>query len=290
MFSTCIPVAFRRTSSHQSEVRDSRRSGTSDGSTRRRSDALGCLSTGLVNTHVKTTRCCPSRCADLLQGVVGLGEIALGRCCWFPEAVRAKDCLKHLPVFDFKLVADNFTDRLGSRNRHLIRNLRRRQPLSSRVTRIAVIGTSLSDIYPKENTSLQPHIERHFLVDSKVPLIRYESQDHRLEPARLGRTQCYHVAANQPRQRFSSKRARRPARLCQACSAQRQKLQLVVPESCFRNPQLTWPVRLGGKEPLRTSEPEADVKQYLASTACWTSGQPSFVHAGGKYLKPTGKS
>ena len=44
---------------------------------------------------------------------------------------------------------------------------------------IAVIGTPLSDSYPKENRSLQEKIADKFLVISQVPVKRYESQDYR---------------------------------------------------------------------------------------------------------------
>jgi len=45
---------------------------------------------------------------------------------------------------------------------------------------IAVIGTPLSRVYPKENAELQRQIARDFLVISQVPVKRYESQDYRL--------------------------------------------------------------------------------------------------------------
>ncbi len=44
---------------------------------------------------------------------------------------------------------------------------------------IAVIGTPLSHVYPKENRELQNHLAKHLLVISQVPLMRHESQGYR---------------------------------------------------------------------------------------------------------------
>ena len=44
---------------------------------------------------------------------------------------------------------------------------------------VAVIGTPLSRVYPKEHEELQRCIADDFLVISPVPVKRYESQDYR---------------------------------------------------------------------------------------------------------------
>ena len=44
---------------------------------------------------------------------------------------------------------------------------------------IAVIGTPLSQVYPKEHTTLQRRIAQQFLLVSPVPVKRYESQTYR---------------------------------------------------------------------------------------------------------------
>src|SRR5690606_35708634 len=41
---------------------------------------------------------------------------------------------------------------------------------------IAVIGTPISEVYPKENKDLQRHIASNYLLVSQVPLLRYKSQ------------------------------------------------------------------------------------------------------------------
>lgn len=41
---------------------------------------------------------------------------------------------------------------------------------------IAVIGTPISEVYPKENKELQLHIAKHYLLVSQVPVLRYMSQ------------------------------------------------------------------------------------------------------------------
>ena len=44
---------------------------------------------------------------------------------------------------------------------------------------VAVIGTPLSHVYPKENAELQRKVASEYLIISQVPLRRYERQDYR---------------------------------------------------------------------------------------------------------------
>src|SRR5690606_36859573 len=45
---------------------------------------------------------------------------------------------------------------------------------------IAVIGTPLNEVYPKENAKLQDYIGRYHLLISQVPFVRYKMQDYRM--------------------------------------------------------------------------------------------------------------
>src|SRR5258708_22667948 len=44
---------------------------------------------------------------------------------------------------------------------------------------IAVIGTPLNRVYPKENSALQDRIAQNYLLISQVPVYRYSKQDYR---------------------------------------------------------------------------------------------------------------
>lgn len=102
---------------------------------------------------------------------------------------------------------------------------------------IAVIGTPLPYAYPRENHNLQRHIaERHLLI-SQIPLKRYESQDwcqnRRFFPERNATMSALTEAT------IIVEAGETSGTLVQARAALRQGRMLFVPDSCFRNPDLT---------------------------------------------------
>ena len=106
---------------------------------------------------------------------------------------------------------------------------------------IAVLGTPLSHVYPKDHDELQRHLARHFLVISQVPLKRYESQDYR-------RNRLFFPERNVTMSALTEatlivEAGETSGTLIQARAALRQRRKLFVLDSCFRNPQLTWPAR-----------------------------------------------
>lgn len=162
-----------------------------------------------------------------------------------------------------KLVADNFTVVSGLATG--IDRIAHETAIEENGRTIAVIGTPLSHVYPKENTSLQRHIAHHFLVVSQVPLIRYESQDYRLNrfffPERNATMSALTEAT------IIVEAGETSGTLIQARAALRQKRKLFVHDDCFRNPQLTWPARLARQGAIRIRDYD-DVKQYLAAAPC----------------------
>ena len=129
---------------------------------------------------------------------------------------------------------------------------------------IAVIGTPLSHVYPKENTSLQHHIATHFLVVSQVPLIRYETQDYRLNrfffPERNATMSALTEAT------IIVEAGEKSGTLVQARAALRQKRKLFVLDNCFRNPRLTWPAKLAQQGAIRVRDYD-EVKQCLSAAS-----------------------
>jgi DNA processing protein len=106
---------------------------------------------------------------------------------------------------------------------------------------IAVIGTPLTDYYPKENRSLQEEIAKRFLVISQVPFLRYKNQSYRTNrlffPARNVTMSALTQAT------IIVEAGNTSGTLVQARAALAQGRKLFVLESCFRNPELTWPAR-----------------------------------------------
>lgn len=106
---------------------------------------------------------------------------------------------------------------------------------------IAVIGTPLTESYPKENRSLQEEIAKRFLVISQVPFLRYQNQDYRTNrlffPARNVTMSAITQAT------IIVEAGNTSGTLVQARAALAQGRKLFILESCFRKPELTWPQR-----------------------------------------------
>lgn len=104
---------------------------------------------------------------------------------------------------------------------------------------IAVIGTPISDAYPRTNTALQERIAREFLVVSQVPVLRYHQQswmqnraffrERNVTMAALSRA-CVIVEAGE----MSGARI-----LARAAVAQGRPLFIL--DRCFRDPASRWP-------------------------------------------------
>ena len=126
---------------------------------------------------------------------------------------------------------------------------------------VAVLGTPLSHVYPREHDALQRHLARHFLVISQVPLRRYESQDYR-------RNRLFFPERNVTMSALTEatlivEAGETSGTLIQARAALRQHRKLFVLDSCFRNPRLTWPARLAEQGAIRIRDYD-DVRCHLS--------------------------
>jgi len=128
---------------------------------------------------------------------------------------------------------------------------------------IAVLGTPLSHVYPKENGELQRHISKRFLVISQVPVRRYESQDFR-------RNRLFFPERNVTMSALTEatiivEAGETSGTLIQARAALRQGRKLFVLDSCFQNPRLTWPARFAERGAIRIRDYD-DVRRHLSES------------------------
>ena len=125
---------------------------------------------------------------------------------------------------------------------------------------IAVIGTPLSRVYPKQNAELQNYIAENFLVVSQVPVMRYDSQDYRLNrtffPER-NITMSALTAAT-----IIVEASNTSGTLIQARAALKQGRKLFILNSCFHDSRLTWPERLARQGAIRVRDYD-DIRQHL---------------------------
>ncbi|TAD87005.1 MAG: DNA-processing protein DprA, partial [Alphaproteobacteria bacterium] len=125
---------------------------------------------------------------------------------------------------------------------------------------IAVIGTPLNHVYPRENAELQKRIAREYLVISQVPVQRYEMQDYRQNrlffPARNVTMSALTAAT------IIVEAGETSGTLIQARAALKQGRKLFILDSAFRNPRLTWPRRFEAQGAIRVSDYE-QIREHL---------------------------
>lgn len=128
---------------------------------------------------------------------------------------------------------------------------------------IAVIGTPLTQVYPKENIELQRQIARDFLVISQVPVCRYEAQDYRLNRFFFPERNVTMSALTEAT--IIVEAGETSGTLIQARAALHQGRKLFILDSCFRNPKLTWPQRFADLGAIRVVDYD-DIRQHISPT------------------------
>lgn len=116
-------------------------------------------------------------------------------------------------------------------------------------TTIAVLGTPLSETYPRENVALQRTIAERFLVISQVPFCRYAVQNPTTN-------RFFFPERNKTMSALSEatiivEAGETSGTLVQAREALHQGRQLFILNSCFENPKLTWPARFESQGAVR---------------------------------------
>ncbi|MBI1361297.1 MAG: DNA-processing protein DprA [Alphaproteobacteria bacterium] len=114
---------------------------------------------------------------------------------------------------------------------------------------IAVIGTPLGSYYPKENRELQDRIANDFLLISQVPVLRYETQDWRINrgffPER-NRTMSALTEAT-----IIVEAEATSGTLTQARAAVHQKRKLFILDSCFARKDIDWSAKYEAQGAIR---------------------------------------
>lgn len=126
---------------------------------------------------------------------------------------------------------------------------------------IAVVGTPIGEVYPKENAELQEHIASEFVVISQVPVLRYERQkppQNRLFFPERNVTMSALTEAT-----IIVEAGETSGTLIQARAALHQNRKLFILDSCFLREDLNWPARLAEQGAIRVREPE-DIWKHLA--------------------------
>ncbi len=127
---------------------------------------------------------------------------------------------------------------------------------------VAVLGTPITSCYPPENRELQLRIADQFLVISQVPIVRHSRQgpqgnrfffpERNVTISALTEATVIVEAGNTS------------GTLIQARHAIQQNRKLFILDSCFRNPELTWPAKFLERGAVRVGEFE-EIRAHLAA-------------------------
>lgn len=126
---------------------------------------------------------------------------------------------------------------------------------------IAVIGTPITQAYPKENAQLQHTIGKEHLLISQVPFLKYQSQDYRLNrhffPERNKTMSALSEAT------IIVEAGETSGTLRQADAAIHQGRKLFILNNCFENPAITWPAKYKELGAIRV-EKYSDIINHLS--------------------------
>lgn len=125
---------------------------------------------------------------------------------------------------------------------------------------IGVIGTPLSHVYPKANEALQEKIRNDYLLISQVPFKHYEDHDYRSNrgffPERNKTMSALTLGT------IIIEASETSGTLHQARAVINQGRKLFILESCFQNPDITWPAKFEKKGAIRVKTYD-DIRKHL---------------------------
>jgi DNA processing protein len=128
---------------------------------------------------------------------------------------------------------------------------------------IAVLGTPLSQSYPRENTKLQKEIASHHLLISQVPVKRYEQQPNPTANRHFFPERNVTMSALTDAT-VIVEAGETSGTLVQARAALKQGRALFILDSCFNKPGLHWPHKFAERGAIRVREYN-DIRQQLIS-------------------------
>lgn len=127
---------------------------------------------------------------------------------------------------------------------------------------VAVIGTPITDYYPNENRDLQDYIANEHLLISQVPIKRYHEQNFRVNRIFFPERNATMSALSQAT--IIVEAGETSGSLIQARAALKQGRKLFILDSCFNNPNITWPHKYAEKGAIRVRNID-DIRGALES-------------------------
>lgn len=125
---------------------------------------------------------------------------------------------------------------------------------------IAVIGTPITEVYPRKNTELQKLIESNYLLLSQVPFLRYRSQSWKIN--RFFFPERNKTMAALTEATVIVEASDKSGTLTQARECLRLNKKLIILKPTVKNPQITWPKKFVAKGAF-VVETYSDIRKIL---------------------------
>ncbi len=116
---------------------------------------------------------------------------------------------------------------------------------------VGVIGTPIDEVYPKENEGLQNLIAKNHLLISQVPFYRYKIEPFNAHKLYFPRRNATMAAISEGTVIVEASDTSGTLIQARACIQQGKKLFIL--ESCFKNPNITWPEHYLGLGAIKVS-------------------------------------
>jgi DNA processing protein len=129
---------------------------------------------------------------------------------------------------------------------------------------IGVIGTPLGQVYPKSNAELQEKIAKEHLLISQVPVERYDQQG--IRGNRFFFPERNKTMAALTEATIIVEAGDTSGTLIQARAALQQGRKLLIMNSCFERPDLTWPAKFEAEGAVRIRD-YGDIRRELDRSA-----------------------
>lgn len=123
---------------------------------------------------------------------------------------------------------------------------------------IGVIGTPIDEYYPKENKELQDLIAKDHLLMSQVPFYRYKHEPFVAHKHYFPRRNATMAAISEATIIVEASDTSGTLTQARACIQQGKKLFIL--DSCFKNPNITWPAHYLKLGAIRVSSTEDILK------------------------------
>lgn len=132
--------------------------------------------------------------------------------------------------------------------------------IENRAPTIAVIGTPISEAYPKQNKLLQEYIAQRHLLISQVPVCRYSDQDFRTNRLFFPERNITMSALTEAT--IIVEASDTSGTLVQARGALKQNRKLFILDSCFHRDGLKWPAQYEAQGAVRVKG-YGDIRRHL---------------------------